>query len=605
LGLGGRYLFVTDVTDVLDPPDVDPMPEPTVSSKSQFARWGLSTHDVLVLAAGAWLCVASGPFTFKGWTPRMAVILAVLPIGLVSLWRLARRRDRAALAAAGFLGWATISALASRAPWMSLVGYVGRNGSVLIFCGVLGLWALSRGLSDRARELVGPVIVAALGVSAFVGILQIILDIDSGPLAIAGGRAMGLDINPVYFAATLGGAAAWCASRAMEVHGRSRMWLLTGAAYFTFAIGLSGSRSSVGAIVVACAVICIRSRRLESGWTLAAVMSGFALSTLSQRQLGGGRSADTVNRFGESAGFTERFQVWKNGVSAVLDRPLLGWGPDRIRPAIQHHFSADFTRAFQREDISQQYFDVHNFILQILIAVGVIGLALLVAFVVFNSRRSNFTLTLTAATIVLNWMLQPAWLSSLPLVAILLGAAATRPTSPPQPRRHRRDVAGGVALALGLLAAGGLLTADLGLRVAADSGNPATVRRVAGWFGDDPYVLDNFVVNTYDPTIPAQRPARVAAARRAAEAEPDIPFWWSELAMTQRENGDLAGMRSSIDKALALQPNHVRSWTQLALWAQAVGDDALAKEAEAHACSLGAMFCDPATLGADDPTTHP
>ena len=590
------------MTDVLDRADLDSLPEPTVS-RSQFAKWGLSIHDVLVLAAGAWLCVATGPFTFKGWTPRMAVILAVLPVGLVSLWRLSRQRDKAALAAVGFLGWATISALASRAPWVSLVGYVGRNGSVLIFCGVFGLWALSRGLSDRGRELVGPVIVAALGVSAFIGILQVALDIQGGALAISGGRAIGLDLNPVYFAATMGGAGAWCASRAIEVHGRRRAWLLAGAAYFTFAIGLSGSRSSVGAIVVACVVISVRSRRLESGWAMAAVMSGFALSTLAQRQLGGGRSTDTVNRFGESAGFTERIQVWKTGVSAVLDRPLLGWGPDRIRPAIQHHFSPDFTRLYQRDDLTQQYFDVHNFILQMLIAVGVVGFAVLVLFVVLNSRRINFTLTLTAATIVLNWMLQPAVLSSLPLVAILLGAAAIRPVTPPT--RPRRDVARGVAVALGLVAAGGLVTADLGLRVAANSGDPAAVRGVAGWFGDDPYILDNFVVNTYDPAAPSERSPRVAAARRAVEAEPDMPMWWSELAMTQRENGDFAGMRDSIVKALALQPNHVRSWTQLALYAQAVGDDQLAKEAEAHACSLGAMFCAPETLGADDPVTHP
>lgn len=594
---------MTLVTELLDDVSTDPMPEPSVD-RSLFARWGLSTHDVLVLAAGAWLCVATGPFTFKGWTPRMAVILAVAPVGLVSLWRLVRRKDRAAVAAVGFLGWATVSALASRAPRVSLLGYVGRNGSVLIFCGVLGLWALARGMSERGRRMTGPVIVAALGVSAFVGVLQILFDIQSGPFAITGGRAMGLDINPVYFAAVMGGAGAWCASRAIETRGSTRAWLLGGAAYFTFAIGISGSRSSVGAILVACVLICVRSRRVESGLAPLAVISGFAVSTVAQRLLSGAHTTSTVNRFGESSGFTERIQVWKTGVSAVLDRPLLGWGPDRIRPAIQHHFSADFTRAWQRNDLVQQYFDIHNFLLQMLIAVGLIGFALLVAFVVLASRKGDFTLCLAAATIGLNWMLQPAWLSSLPLAALLLGAA-NRTAAAARDRHLRRDVMSGVAIALGLVAAAALVAADLGLKVATNSGDPAAVRRAATWFGDDPYVLDNFVMTTYDATVPSERPLRVAAVRKAAEAEPDLPMWWNDLAMTQRENGDFAGMRVSIDKALALQPNNVRSWTQLALYAQAVGDDRLASDAEAHACSLGALYCTPESLGADDPVTHP
>ena len=59
--------------------------------------------------------------------------------------------------------------------------------------------------------------------------------------------------------------------------------------------------------------------------------------------------------------------------------------------------------------------------------------------------------------------------------------------------------------------------------------------------------------------------------------------------MTQFESDDLEGMRASIEKALALQPNHTRSWVQLTIYAQSVGDTQLETHARARACELGAL----------------
>ena len=72
-----------------------------------------------------------------------------------------------------------------------------------------------------------------------------------------------------------------------------------------------------------------------------------------------------------------------------------------------------------------------------------------------------------------------------------------------------------------------------------------------------------------------------------------MPTWWAELAMTQWENGDYAGMRASIDKAMALQPNHTRAWVLLAIYARKVGDDQLVLSARKQACDLGAPVCGP------------
>ena len=102
-----------------------------------------------------------------------------------------------------------------------------------------------------------------------------------------------------------------------------------------------------------------------------------------------------------------------------------------------------------------------------------------------------------------------------------------------------------------------------------------------------------FFVDTYKASDPHEAQARVEAARRAVAAEPDVPVWWNELAMTQWDTRDFEGMRQSVEKALELQPNHVRSWVQLTAYAKHVGDVELEATARKHACDLGAPVCQP------------
>jgi O-antigen ligase len=570
------------------------VPELPDVSGSQLARWGLSAHDVLVLAAGFLFCAGAGPFEFGGWTPRMAALLAGLPLGVVLLVRQAWRRDRAALAATAFLLWAFIGAMASGAPWRSIIGQVdGNTHSVVIFCGVFGFWALARNMSDRGRALVGPVLVGSLGLSAMVGVLQIVLDISGGPLAYVGGRAGGLEGNAVMFATTLCGACAWCASTAISAGAaRSRLAALTGVAIFALAIGLSGSRISIIAIIVVSAAVCWRARDLRSLRVPGAAVVGLLASFGLQRvvQLG----ADSVQRF-ESAGSSGRPDVWRASLAGFSERPFLGWGLGRVRPAIQSHFTPEFVRLHQQSDAASAWNDVHNIILQMLVSVGIVGVVVLVVFLVVAFRRADFALSLAAVAISINWLLQPAGISSLGVAAIFLGASATRVATSTDETRRRLRALTASAVVLGLMAALALVVADLNLRRAVQSGDHVAIRSAAAWFGDDPFVIDIFLVGTYRPDIAVERTAREAAARRAADAEPDVPTWWNELAMTQWDTGELDGMRASVEKALALQPNHVRSWVQLTMYAKRVGDTDLEKTARTHACDLGAPVCAPTT----------
>jgi O-Antigen ligase len=545
-----------------------------------------------VLVAGALFCAGNGPFTFSSWTPRMAALLAGLPLGGLVLVRLAWRRDRAAIVALVFLAWGIVGAMRSAAPMRSFLGQVnGNTQSVVMFAGIFGFWALARTLSERGQALIGPVLVGALGVSAVVGILQIALGIRTGALAYVGGRAGGLEGNAVYFSTGLCAAIAWCASTALSAAtNRTRRVSLAGVVFFSLAIGLSGSRVSIIATLVVCVAVCWRARRWDSLTVPGAAALGLIVSLVMQRSADAG--TDTAERFA-TAGGSGRSDLWRASLSAFREHPIAGWGLGRVRPAIQQFLSPEFVRLYQRDDFSETWTDVHNVVLQMLISVGVIGVVLLLAFVVLANRRADFTLSLAAVAVSINWLLQPTGLYSLAVAAVFLGAAGTG-VSLSSDRAHRWLRSLTVScVALGVSAALFIVVADLRLQQALDRGDRSAMRSAAAWFGNDPFVIDIYVVDSYDRTVASERPLRESAARRLTELEPDIPTWWSELAMTQWENGDFAGMKSSIDRSMALQPNHTRSWVLLAIYAREVGDDELVVTARQRACGLGAPVCQP------------
>jgi hypothetical protein len=334
--------------------------------------------------------------------------------------------------------------------------------------------------------------------------------------------------------------------------------------------------------------VCVWSRSLRSLRVPLAAVVGLVTSLGIQQltRLG----TDSVDRF-SGVGGEGRAEIWRASLSAIGKHPFLGWGPGRIRPAIEHHFTPEFVRRYQTDDFAIAWNDVHNVVLQILVSVGIIGAVLLAVFVAFAMRRSSFALSLAAIAISINWLLQPASLSSLGVAAIFLGASAKVITGPAEPTGRWPRILATSAVVVGLFAALALVTADLNLRRAVHSHDRVAIRAAAEWFGEDPYIIDTFVLRSYRPEIASELPERVAAARRAVAAEPDVPIWWNELAMTQWESEDFEGMRASVEKALELQPNHYRSWVQLTAYAKHVGNTELEGIARTHACDLGAPVC--------------
>jgi O-antigen ligase len=581
--------------------DDPPVRRSLLSGESSFARLGLSSGDLLVLASAFFFCTAIGPFfVFPSYTPRMVLLLVAALPGVVALVRLARRRDRAAIAACVLAVWILVAAFFSGAPRLALGGVFGRESSALIAIAALGLWALGRELSDAGSRLLVSVLLAALAMSALVGFFQILLSIDTGVFARTAERASGLTTNPVYFGSLMGGAAALAATRWRQRHRPQLMLGLVG--IFAFAVNLSGSRVALGATVLVLAYITARVG-WRRGWQLPLVyLAGTLVSVAFVSAIGdGGQGAAARVASGESSG---RLDVWRYGWSAFSERPAFGWGLGRFRAAIQEHLSADFVREHAPNDRVPIIFDAHNIVVELAVALGVVGLVLAGVFAWYAGRRASGALAAFVVVIAVTWFLQPAALSTLPVAMIALGASRREITgaangevtsSPavgsadsPTPVPSSRISA--IALALGVVVALWLAMADIRLNAAFDARDARRIDAAAAWFPADPVISDIvaqawFVEEEFDQTL---RPNVLEWSNRTTDVEADRAYWWARLASRQLTFGDLDGAKASLDEALERQPWHSLSWALMEFYATRADDPALQAEAHSRLCQLGA-----------------
>ena len=168
-----------------------------LSGDSVFARLGLRSGELLVLAVAFFFCTAIGPFfVFPSYTARMALILFTVVPGVCVLVQRARLGDRAALAASTLAAWIVLAALLSGAPRLALFGVAGRESSALVAVAALGLWALGGELSERARQFLVPVLFAGLLLNAVVGPVADAADDRLGHALPSGGASHRADDQP-------------------------------------------------------------------------------------------------------------------------------------------------------------------------------------------------------------------------------------------------------------------------------------------------------------------------------------------------------------------------------------------------------------------------
>lgn len=569
--------------------------------QSWFARRGLDTVDLLTLAAVFFLCIGFAPFSLVfGWTPRMAVLIATLPISAFALARQVRRRDRIAILTAILAGWTVLAALLSDAPRYALFGTFGADQSGLIIIGSVAMLALGRNLSREGRAVLGPIFVSGIALSCLVGLAQFVLGVDSGPFAIGAGRVFGLASNPVYFGSLAAGALAVVACRVVMAKG----WVVPGllVAFFGVLVVLSGSRIALVAAGVSALWPLIHWRTRREAAVVFSAVVGVALGNLLASSSGSG----TVGRVTE-AGSGGRTEMWRTSIAPILERPILGWGPGQFHTAVQSHISATFQMT-EGAGLLNSWRDPHNVVLGAAISLGLVGLVIVAILTVAIARHARGALAVGGSVIAIAWLLQPAPVMTMPLALVLVGAAlpsvselrgssrsgtgADETTNDGELRTFAIWQTGVVLLAVGLALY--LFVADARIRSAAESFDAVAVEEAITWLPPDPILTDVATVvwmtdSSVTATDAVQRSAQSAA--RSAELQPGLAAWWTKLAIRQFLAGDSDLARVSAERALTMEPNSFTALSVLQEVARVDDDAELRAQIQAKSCAVGLVDC--------------
>lgn len=415
--------------DVADLPEAD-APE----ADGPEAPVGLA--DLVLAATALLLLIANGPQLNRGSPVLLTgVVWPLGAVGFTSLGLLAWRGDRASRWAAGYLGWALVATAFSAQPRLSFDAGYGADRGWVFLAAYLGCWAVGRRRGAQSVRLVTGAILVGLALNVVLALLQAVTD-GSGLLQLPDGRAMGFTMSSVYLGGLMSGALAFTCA----LSGRSpqRWWAwLPAVAIASTAANMAGSRVGVlgGA---ALGLLAVRRTGLVRVVAVAAAI-GLGLLLASPILSNSGTSRLTSSE-STGSGIGSRSHMWRAGLTAASERPVVGWGPNRFCPATNWAADADFIRT---EGAEKLFFDAHNIFIEHLVTTGIPGLVLLTGFGVVAARRARGPLAWYAAGVAITWLLEPAAIATVPTALLALGLACVdrgptvAPDPPPAPTSRR------------------------------------------------------------------------------------------------------------------------------------------------------------------------
>lgn len=522
---------------------------------TRVPAWRGTIFDAIAGASVGWLGLAfvaamENPLL----SPRRAWLIAVLPLGAWAFSGLVRRQDRAALVAGAWLTVALISSALAAAPWPALAGVLGRQPSVFLWLSSLGLWAIGRNLSPWGRTAVAWSFVAVACVNLGFALIQLVESPVNPWLSLDRGRPTGLAMSPVYLGALATGSAAWFARRSL---GSVRIaWV--GVFVASFLAVLSGARWAAAATLAVVFFARWGKGLRDIAGNLALALVGFVSASLAHAALGS--DAGAVNRAVKGGGFSDRLEVWSYGVQAWLDQPVIGHGVGRFAAATRPYYTDDWVRQFP----TSVWFDSHNIVVEQFVTVGIVGALLMAWFVYLHARHAHGPLAWMTAAITVSWLVEPASHVTLPIAAILAGAAMTVGLPSGQDLEEanvrstvQRPIVAGL-LGLGLVFGVWYSAADIRLDDAAEAQGTSSLDAFMVWFSGDPVAAEVIAVahvNVFDRSAGDSELA-LAWTERAARLEPDDPYWWAQVATRRLRVGDTAGAAEAALRGATVQPNH-------------------------------------------------
>jgi O-antigen ligase len=479
----------------------------------------------------------------------------------VALSASAYPRTRLGWAWVAFLSWMGVAAVASGRVWSALIG---EPTNLLGWTSFAAIGAVAYAVSVRGGastpmlERLAPFIVA---VEVIVAGVQLAMSGQVGFVDV-GIVAHGTLPNSTYLGEVLVLLLPWSLAEAdrggLQLSRTSRIALV---ASTVLVLAASGSRvAALIALVWAGWMLLRRS-------ALAARTKAFATAALAVAALLAGvvfARSEVLGSVGVSA-LGKRPEMWRQAFLAMLDRPLVGFGPDGFVAGAAHTTTIALAKTTSTMNLVPAGTDPHNALAFVGVSAGVVGLAvfcwLAVEFALALRARAHAGIDVSPAAwsvggAMVLFLTAPATIHVWPLLGFVLGVSlAARPSTADTPARR---VAGRVGLAIVGLASA-LLLLNTATRYAFESHGqqvsppkaPAAQASADLW-RVDPYLY--YLASLHwgwaaktDSAVAVRQPD-LTAIQRAVALDPRDPFTALEHARTLAFYG---AAESQVDAAFA------------------------------------------------------
>jgi len=573
------------------------------------------------------LTIADVPnWSSSTWVAKEAVLAVLAAAGLPILVALAIGRSAgiarstrlAARFAFCFVVVALISALASAAPGLAMVGLYQQGTGWVFVAGLAGCWALGTRLGPKARELLQIFIICSAVANGVIALLQLVVGLNRFGLPLYnGGLADGLQGNPFELGALMAAGLAL-----MEGRFRKNPWSWFGpVALVMIGAGASGERLPlilIAGVLAWSAWQVAGPRRVRAAKEIkrlvafcAVTIGGVVIGSLIFSSENASQAFQRISTSTSQETFGQRFMAWREGLRAFAHHILIGAGPGQFRSVT----SALFPFSFVKANSSNVFTDAHNFVIEYLTTTGILGAAALLAWLVVAIYKARGPLVVAALVLIAIELAEPLNVAVFPVALAALGAAGPlamrtrhavalrtgdqngdpprknsdqQPDDDEQPALHRSVRALDVVMTVvGLVAGSAVLVGDglmqraqgqFGLALdgaALSNANTANIL-LAPWPDSAQAVSEiHFYLGLGDH--PAQREQSVAWAKVAVSRDPTNPSLLIELASYEMNARQYKAAQSSAIRAWTYLP-----WFPSALNTIGVASLALGERAEAH-----------------------
>ena len=262
--------------------------------------------------------------------------------------------------------------------------------------------------------------------------------------------------------------------------------------------------------------------------------------------------------------FGQRLDIWRVVWHAFLARPIVGYGPNQFRVATAARYPPALIHAMETDVYTnEEYTDGHDVLVEFAVSVGIVGLALFLAWLYFCVRRRRGPLVLFALVLLASELAEPLNPVITTLLLVALGASVSPPKLTPSttgdwPAGRWLSITSWGLAALALAPAVGLVIGDIALAqgtnappvTAAARSDASTAETLLGSWPGAGDAVGHHLRESGD-----RQPARsdpLAAGRRLAQRTDASAL--SLLAAMEVAQGNVRTGRRDAAAAVAAQP---------------------------------------------------